>query len=244
MKTSKTLLGLALGVVAASPAFALTESTSYFYPVEGTTTLDFPANLTIAVSQFNTSGGTRVLDSIDFSATYSGNSQIKFENVGGGTGTVTLSSRSVAFQLQKVGGSGLLSEPNLLLDLSKPLTGFSFTYTSYDGTTDYGGTSGSSSSVEAYTKSGSNSFSDAPTKATFTGASTVLLPLLNQVGYAVFGGGSSDIITPTTGSASFTVTYNYSTTIPEPRVYGAIGAVACLGLLGYRRLRAPQAAQA
>lgn len=244
MKTSKILLGLALGVVAVSPAAALTQSATYVYPASGTTTLDFPTGLTISVAQFNTSGGTRTLTSVDIDATYSGTSQIRFENTGAGTGTVTLSGRAVAFEIQRPGGTGTLNDPTALLSDVRSLTTFSFAYTAYDGTTDYGGTSGSSSTAASYTKPASNSFSDSPTKATFTGGGNILLPVLNQIGYAVFGGGTSDIVTPSTGSATFTVVYNYTTAVPEPRVYGAIGAVACLGLLGYRRLRARQAAQA
>ena len=75
----------------------------------------------------------------------------------------------------------------------------------------------------------------------FQGAGSIVLPILNQVGYSVFGAGSSSILTPTSGSATVTVNYNYHTGVPEPKVYGAIGAVACLGLLGYRRFRSQQA---
>ena len=59
--------------------------------------------------------------------------------------------------------------------------------------------------------------------------------------------GSPVLTFTNSAKADASVTYSYhfaETQVPEPRVYGAIGAVACLGLLGYRRLRARQAAQA
>ena len=248
MNTSKTLLALAIAMVAASPAFALTDGPyTASFPNSGTTTLDFANGTTVSIPKFNIGGG--ILDNINIKVAYSGNSQIRFENLGAGAGSVAFAGRSVILELQRPGGTGLLNDPNALLQDSKSLLGFSFDYLGYDNTTDYAGTSGSSSSNAAYSTSNNlgDDFTGGADKTTFSGAGSVVLPLINKVGYSVFGAGTSSILTPTTGSASVTVTYTYhlaETQVPEPRVYGAIGAVACLGLLGYRRLRARQAAQA
>jgi hypothetical protein len=248
MNTQKTILALAIAAVAAIPAYALTDGPyTASFPNSGTTTLDFANGTTVSIPKFNVSGG--ILDNINIKVAYSGTSQIQFENLGAGAGSVSFSGRSVILELQRPGGTGLLNDPNALLQDSRSLTGFNFDYTGYDGDTDYAGTSGGSSSSAAYTKNNNpgDDFTGGADIATFSGAGSVVLPLINKVGYSVFGAGTSSILTPTTGSASVTVTYTYhfaETQVPEPRVYGAIGAVACLGLLGYRRLRARQAAQA
>ena len=245
MNNFKTIAALAFGAMTVSSAFALTDGPySISYPGSGTTTLDFPQGATVSLPKFNVGGGA-ILDSILIAAAYSGNSQVKFENTGNGNGTVNFLGRSVVLELQRPGGSGNLGDANALLDLSKSLSNFSFGYTSYDGTTDYAGTSGSASSNQAYSQSDSVTLTGGSDITTFSGAGSVVLPIINQVGYSVFGAGTSDIVTPTTGSATVTVTYTYhfNTNVPEPKVYGAIGAVACLGLLGYRRFRNGQTAQ-
>jgi hypothetical protein len=245
MNNLKTIAALAFGAMTVSSAFALTDGPySISYPGSGTTTLDFPQGATVSLPKFNVGGGA-ILDSITVAAAYSGNSQVKFENLGAGTGSVSITGRSVALELQRPGGTGALGDANAILSLGKSLSPFSFTYTAYDGTTDYAGTSGSASSNQAYSQSDSIALTDGSDITAFSGAGSIVLPIINQVGYSVFGAGTSSIITPTTGSATVTVTYTYhfNTNVPEPKVYGAIGAVACLGLLGYRRFRNRQTAQ-
>jgi hypothetical protein len=249
MKTQKTILALALAAAAAVPASALTDGPySVSFPGSGTTTLDFSNGATISLPKFNV-GGVSVLDNINIKISYSGNSDLQFENLGTGIGTVSFSLRAVVFELQRPGGTGVLDDPNALMQYSKSLSPFSFTYAAYDQVTDFGGTSGSSAGSQAYSKTNGagDDFTSNSDKTLFTGAGNIVLPIINKVGYFISGGGTSSILTPTTGSATVTVEYTYhnaSTPVPEPRVYGAIGAVACLGLLGYRRLRARQAAQA
>ena len=65
---------------------------------------------------------------------------------------------------------------------------------------------------------------------------TVNLP----VSTATFAGASGvgQFAITTSDSINVQVTYTYTTTnVPEPKVYGALGAVVCLGLLGYRQYR-------
>lgn len=244
MKNFKTISALALGALTAASALAATDGPhTVTYPGSGTVALDFPQGATIALPQFNMPGATLTGMTIDFS--YSGVSNIRFENLGQGAGTVNLTSRSVVFELQRPGGSGNIFDPNAFLNASVGLANRQFSYSAFDGTDDFAGTSGITFTPEEYNKAGSTGLlTSGSDLTTFTGAGTVTLPILNKVGYSVIGGGSSDILTPTTGSASVSVTYTYTTNVPEPKVYGAIGAVACLGLLGYRRFRNNQAAQA
>jgi hypothetical protein len=56
--------------------------------------------------------------------------------------------------------------------------------------------------------------------------------------FSVNAGGSGLGGSATSGQFEFIVNYNYHLpSVPEPKVYGALGAVACLGLLGFRQYR-------
>ena len=83
---------------------------------------------------------------------------------------------------------------------------------------------------------------DQPTVDWFTGPGTVNIPLsviFDSVNYTPGGTGGGNALFHTYGQASLDVTYNFSN-VPEPSFYGAMGALVCFGLLGYRQYRAKQ----
>lgn len=244
MNTQKTILALAIAAVAALPAFgALGTDGPFtgFYPGPTTTTqsLGWPktpgepdvATIFISVPQFNTAGGTRTLLSVDVTLFGSVQATMSVHNAGAAPVTGSVSG----------GGAISLFDPSnaaVTLTTVFPTQTGNFVNLAVNATRNF--------SPAANTDSASVNVNTG--LATWTGAGNVLLPI---IGDATTGSGSNGSIDQLSisvvGYASASVTYNYSTVdsqVPEPRVYGAIGAVACLGLLGYRRLRARQAAQA
>jgi len=77
----------------------------------------------------------------------------------------------------------------------------------------------------------------------WTGA-TISLPISTKVSSSIGGGGGGQltISLQTVGLAQVDVTYDTTPcVVPEPKVYGAIGALLSLGLLGFRHYRAKKA---
>ena len=241
MKTSKTLLGLALGVVATLPAFGLTDGPyTGFYPGPTSATtanLGWPktvgspdvATIFITVPQFNTAGGTRTLTSVSVTLFGSVGATMSVHNSGGTPVTGTVSG----------GGAITLFDPsNSANDLTTifPVQNGNFSNLAVNATKSF--TPSVNTATDTVTVSTG--------LGTWTGAGSVLLPIIGDATTGSSSNGSIDQLSiAVSGYASAAVTYNYTTAaVPEPRVYGAIGAVACLGLLGYRRIKAGQAAQA
>jgi len=60
-------------------------------------------------------------------------------------------------------------------------------------------------------------------------------------GGASISGGGGNLQLATEAQGTLEVTYTYQpTSVPEPSFYGAMGALVCFGLLGYRQYRAKQ----
>lgn len=107
----------------------------------------------------------------------------------------------------------------------------------FDNVIDFGGTSGITFAPMAGSNNNTSSSSGAADLILFTGAGNINLPV-NAIGNSSGTGSPSLVVQASiSGGGLARVTYNYATNVPEPRIYGAIGAVACLGLLGYRRYR-------
>lgn len=242
MNTQKTILALAIAAAAAIPAFGATDGPyTGFYPGPSTTTaaLGWPktpgspdvATIFISVPQFNTAGGTRLLTSVSVTLFGSVGATMSVHNAGGAPVTGSVSG----------GGAITLFDPsNPGTDLTTifPTQTGTFLNLAVDATRNFTPSVNTATATVTVTTG----------LATWTGGGNVLLPLIGDATTGSNSNGSIDNLSISVdGYASASVTYNYSnveTQVPEPRVYGAIGAVACLGLLGYRRLRARQAAQA
>ncbi len=229
MNTQKTILALAVAAAVAIPAYGIPDGpyTANYGTIGSQQTVDF--STTLSVPKFNTVGGTRTLDSVSFTLSGGSAAGQSVINTGSSTATFVLTTTVSITLLDPLGGTVVTTIPtvqNTALNLGAGLS------------RDFGTTAGSDSDLVTYTSN----------LGQFTGAGNVVLPLFSVTSTGAAGGGGNN--TPnftTTAFANISVTYNYSnveTPVPEPRVYGAIGAVACLGLLGYRRLRARQAAQA
>ncbi len=87
------------------------------------------------------------------------------------------------------------------------------------------------------------------TVAAFYGPGSVQLDLNSTIVALIPGGGNIELIYDESGdgafgSATLDVTYDYTCTevrVPEPKVYGLIGAALSLGVLGYRQYRSKKA---
>lgn len=86
--------------------------------------------------------------------------------------------------------------------------------------------------------------------ADFLGTGTAKLPLTTQVVSGLGATTAVELLFPTSADGVFAqamldVTYDYTCTpgaiIPEPKVYGLIGAALSLGVLGYRQYRSKKA---
>ena len=246
MNTQKTILALAVAAVAAIPAYALTDGPyTGFYSgptLNDYTTLTLPGGASITVPAFNTLFGT--LNSIDFTwtgkvgSTQSARNPNSVNDVTGltlqGTATLRISTPGSALTVATV-FPAVINTQATVAPLQTASFAERFTTVTDAQTIANGGSAITDPSILAAFSSNGAANIILPvtgTLSTLSGTTTGSIDQLSIVGRA---------------SSKVVITYNYSaneTQVPEPRVYGAIGAVACLGLLGYRRLRARQAAQA
>ena len=172
------------------------------------------------VPKFNTVGGTLVLTGVSLKITGDGRSQITNNGQQADTfgGNFT-----VAFTISGFGGgpfanNTIVNVPNVLLN---PAQSTPFGTGSANGSVNVTG--------------GLAGWADA------AGVGTVPIGLaVSTVGIALTGtGGNGGFLTQGQGTLEVTYTYNRSD-VPEPSFYGAMGALVCFGLLGYRQYRAKQ----
>jgi hypothetical protein len=179
-------------------------------------------NKTVSVSQFNPSLGT--LDSVLISLQGTVAGSAKFESRDHGPTTVTMS-------LQAQVTLSWPNQNNLVVAL--PLVQTVDNVTVFDGTTDFGGSSGRTYDNLSGSKTESALLSPpTPTDlAVFLGTGTVTLPVKAEA--QSFGTGAGNLIQwfMTDAGADVTVTYDYR--VPEP----AAGALIGLGGLALIRRR-------
>lgn len=188
---------------------------------------------TFSFPKFDTAGGTKTLTSIAF--TIDGNvfGNAGGESLDGAPSTITLTLEA-KLTLARPGFAG-----NIVVDI--PTLDSTFGATAYDGTDDKGGTSGFTVTDLGASLGNSSTLTGGADLALFTGAGNIDLPIIAKGQSRGDGPGNLTLSFTTLASASVNVSYNYTSGVPEPKVYGAIGAVACLGLLGYRRYRSQKA---
>ena len=228
----KNLIILSLGLATAASALAR--------PTDGPFTQSFGLTTTTITNtfvfpKFDTAGGTKTLTSIDFTlgGQVFGTAKGESQDASASVLTLTLEAK---LTLARPGFSG-----NILVSI--PTIDSTFNATAFDGVNDFGGTSGVTfNEVASSTSADTQSLSGGADLALFTGSGNISLPIIAKGQSSGSGPGSFLQQFTTQASASASVSYNYTTSgVPEPKVYGAIGAVACLGLLGYRRYRSQQA---
>jgi hypothetical protein len=223
----KTITTLALGLAVASAALARpTETFSNSFATTATT-----FNTSLSFPKFDSSLGT--LNSITFQLFGSVLGNAKGESLDASPATLTLT-LAASLNLQRPDNTSIV--------VTIPTINNTFNATAFDGVIDFAGTSGITYTAQAGSSTNAVTLSGGSDLALFTGSGSIVLPVTGTGSSS--GSGAGNLLTQfaTSASASAQVTYNYSTaTVPEPKVYGAIGAVACLGLLGYRRFRSQKA---
>ena len=184
----------------------------------------------ITVPKFNPTLGH--LDSITFSMTGHVQGRSQVENLGPASGPEVKLTLGSSLALTRPGGGAPLV-------VATPIVINTFTLGAFDGVFDYAGASGATFSGLTGSKFNQFSYASDADKALFTGTGNTDL-LLSAVVFSHINVGSPVVSHfDTETRALVTVVYNYSrsSAVPEPRVYGAVGALLCAGFAMLRQLR-------
>jgi hypothetical protein len=167
-----------------------------------------------------------VLTGISFTLDGSVSGNAKFESLDAAPATVTMNLQATI----------KLFDPNSnVLVIALPIVATSDIASAFDGTIDFGGTSGKSYLGETNSDSETGTSTD---YATFTGSGNVSLPV--QAKGSSNGSGAGNLILQfnTFAAASASVTYTYSAATPEPASLVSL-AIGLVSLGGYRLARRP-----
>lgn len=185
--------------------------------------------LPITVPKFNPALGT--LNTIVFSMTGFVGGTAKVENTSPSSGADTKLTLASGLTLTRPGGG-----PALVV--ATPIVINTFSAAPFDGVVDFAGPSGVTILGLLGSKFNRFNYDSAADKALFTGAGTIDLPLSAVGASRATGGGSTISLFDTEARGEVTVTYRYSSAaVPEPRVYGAVGALLCAGFALLRQRR-------
>ena len=184
---------------------------------------------TLNANQFNTLGGTLVLNQIDVAFQAQTLGDAKFEHLdptSGATITMNLATVMTASYLN-----------GIVLSLT-PTASTTDTVGAFDGVIDFGGTSGKTYTGLTATTSTSATYTTGAEMGVFTGPGTVAFNL--AANGASTAGGSGNLVTQfaDTARSTVTITYTYSEsgTTPEPATMAMLGsALIGLGVLGRKR---------
>ena len=227
-KYSTAFVAAALVSVAAARADLIISQTVSSPPGLGTFLVpDWSAF--ISIEKFNPALGH--LNSVVFSMTGLVQGSAQGENTSTSSGADVKLTLASGLTLTRPGGG-----PALVV--ATPLSITLFSASVFDGVVDFAGTSGATMSGLLGTKFNSANYASAADLALFTGPGMIDLPL-SAVGKSLATGGGSIIsLFDTEARGEVTVTYKYSSAaVPEPRVYGAVGALLCAGFAALRRRR-------
>ena len=185
---------------------------------------------TLSFAQFDTNGGTRVLESVEFSIDGSilGDAQVEsFDE------TATTLVTTVSAQLS------LTDALNNVLVVTIPSVTNTFNATAYDGSIDFDGTSGISYLGLTASAFNSESYSDTATLDLFSGAGTSTFTFDASAISSVTGGGNIFSSFRTQAEGLVSVIYNYrdvSVSVSTPS-HLALFCVGIVALAGLRRAR-------
>jgi hypothetical protein len=176
---------------------------------------------------FNTLGGTRALTSAQLTFTGDIYSVIRVESLDAAPATVTATAQG-----QVTFSNIPNSAPNVIL---LPLLSSSTGLSAYDGTIDWGGTSGYNFGSLHATDSGSKTFTLPADLSFFNDKASFNLSAANAAFSGASGAGNLITWITTTGAASVSIAYNWAPVTPVP--VPATTALLCLGLVGMIGLR-------
>ncbi|MBM3883817.1 MAG: choice-of-anchor E domain-containing protein [Verrucomicrobia bacterium] len=196
-----------------------------------------PINWTVSgltLPQFNPALGTLTAVTLSLSGSFN-NGAARVENLNPLSDSWINANVNVLVNLYK------FAESSAAVWVSPAAIAGSFHASTYDGVTDYGGTSGKTWSGLAASASSAWSSSLAPDLAMFTGTGTVPLKA-EAIGFitASISGGNADLKFTSNGSADASVTYEFIP-IPEPETYAALAGLGLLGFAGWRRFASRRA---
>jgi hypothetical protein len=171
----------------------------------------------VSITQFNPALGT--LNSVQINVDAHLEGSARFEHRGNKPATITMGVWA-DFQVQRPDASYLVgASPGLFADEL---------VTNFDGTLDFGGTSGRTYDPFSADLSNAEVTSDAADLALFTGTGDIVLPVRADATSGAMGSGNLLLDVQTLASAGVTVTYDYAP-VPEP---SALVGLAGMGLVG------------
>ncbi len=229
MKTQNflPLFAAALAGSLATAVVSLANSVQYSASF-GPTAFNYSTSFTFP--KFDTTLGT--LNSIVFNLQGVETAVQKVESLDGAASVITATTS---------GSMTLFRPDNSLLVVTAPTVVNAFSATAFDNGIDFGGTSGASFTTTSATTSNFATYTGGADLALFSvaGVGTIALPVTATGNAQATGAGNMITSFNTSGSTTAFVTYNFTVAaaVPETSTYGSIGAVALVGLLGYRRSR-------
>ena len=184
-------------------------------------------NIPITVPKFNPALG--FLDNITFSLTGFVEGSARLENTSPSSGSDVKLTLASSLKLTRPGDAAPLV-------VATPIVINNFAASPFDGVVDFAGSSGTTLAAISGSKFNKFDYNSDADKTLFTGLGSITLPL-SAVGTSRANGGASTIsFFDTRTRGEVTVTYNYHA-VPEPRVYGMMGAMLCAGFALLRQLR-------
>lgn len=188
----------------------------------------FPWNETVSVPKYNVPAHLGTLTKVTFTLTGVTTGDVLLEN---------FSLNPVTANYSAFGTMTLQRPDTSTIVISTPTTAGSVALGPNDGTPDFAGTAGTTITGSGSSASETVTLTSGSDLALFTGAGTIDLPILGDGSLSVTSGVIG--LYSAAGTATVLVAYEYAP-VPEPEVYGAVGALLCGGLIAYRRYKNQQ----
>ncbi|WP_414583006.1 choice-of-anchor E domain-containing protein [Scytonema sp. PCC 10023] len=224
--TAASALAGIVGITEAAHAATVTYTTAYNAPTDPTVPYagfgytDI-INAPLSIQKFDSSLGTLDSVTIDFIGDIKGDAG--FENRSPQASTVTVD-LSGDLKLELADGTSVAE--------FSPQQDYSYDVAKYDGTTDFGGTSGKTVVGLTASQSDTKTYTDNTLLQSFTGSDNLNLLFSATAKSTVSGSGNIASYVTTYAKSNVEVTYDYQPRkVPEPSVILGIGVMTGVGLL-------------